>query len=117
MQQFGSVGDVIRNNSAFKFYLESAYYPKARQHNLLQVDDFGLAMLNSVKTMKPRYSEIFMETPFGTGVARLSVDPYSYYVFTSDPREIAEIDALLAAGARYEDAIHTMVERHHHGRS
>ena len=117
MQQFGSVGDVIRNNSAFKFYLESADYPKARQHNLLQVDDFGLAMLNSVKTMKPRYSEIFMETPFGTGVARLSVDPYSYYVFTSDPREIAEIDALLAAGARYEDAIHTMVERHHHGRS
>ena len=116
MQQFGSVGDVIRNNSAYKFYLESADYPKARQHNLIQVDDFGLAMLNSVKTMKPHYSEIFMETPFGTGVARLSVDPFSYYVFTSDAREIAEIDALIAAGAPYEEAIHTMVERHHHGR-
>lgn len=106
---FGSVGDVISSNSAFKFFLESGDFEKARAEKLVDYDEFTMNLLKSVKTNKPRYSEIFMDTPFGTGVARLVVDPFSYYVYTSDAKEISEIEALVDGGMSYEEAIREMV--------
>jgi conjugal transfer ATP-binding protein TraC len=46
-----------------------------------------------------------MHTPAGVGVARLMVDPYSYFVYTSDAKEISEIEKLVRGGMSYEDAI------------
>ena len=68
-------------------------------------DDFTMRILKSTKSNKPKYSEIFMDTPFGSGVGRLAVDPFSYYVFTSDASEIAEIEDMVDGGVSYEDAI------------
>jgi len=112
MKLFGGVGDVIRNNSAFKFYLESADFEKALSEKLLDYDEFSMNILKSTKSNKPNYSEIFMDTPFGTGVGRLAVDPFSYYVFTSDAKEIAEIEAMIDSGVSYEDAIGEMVKKY-----
>ena len=53
-----------------------------------------------------------MDTPFGVGVGRLAVDPFSYYVFTSDASEIAEIEAMVDGGVSYEDAIREMVKKY-----
>jgi len=112
MKLFGGVGDVIRNNSAFKFYLESADFEKALSEKLLDYDEFSMKILKSTKSNKPNYSEIFMDTPFGTGIGRLAVDPFSYYVFTSDASEIAEIEAMVDGGVSYEDAIREMVKKY-----
>lgn len=112
LRQFGSVGEVIRSNSAFKFYLESPSFEQAKADRLLDYDDFTMKILKSTKSNKPNYSEIFMDTPFGYGVGRLVVDPYSYYVFTSDGNEVAEIESLLDEGMTYEQAIKEMVRRH-----
>ena len=112
MKLFGGVGDVIRNNSAFKFYLESADFEKALSEKLLDYDEFSMKILKSTKSNKPNYSEIFMDTPFGTGVGRLAVDPFSYYVFTSDAKEIAEIELMVDGGVSYEDAIREMVKKY-----
>jgi conjugal transfer ATP-binding protein TraC len=109
---FGGVGDVIRNNSAFKFYLESSDFEKALDEKLLDYDDFTMQILKSTKSNKPKYSEIFMDTPFSVGIGRLAVDPFSYYVFTSDASEIAEIEAMVDAGVSYEDAIREMVKKY-----
>jgi len=109
---FGSVGDVISSNSAFKFFLESEDFEKARAEKLVDYDEFKMNLLKSVKTNKPRYSEIFMDTPFGTGVARLVVDPFSYYVYTSDAKEISEIEALVDGGMSYDQAIREMVRKY-----
>jgi len=112
MKLFGGVGDVIRNNSAFKFFLESSDFEKALDEKLLDYDDFTMRILKSTKSNKPKYSEIFMDTPFGAGVGRLAVDPFSYYVFTSDASEIAEIEAMVDGGVSYEDAIREMVKKY-----
>jgi conjugal transfer ATP-binding protein TraC len=106
---------VIRANSAFKFYLESVDFERAAAENLIDYDPFAMQVLKSVNTRKPRYSELFMDTPFGAGVGRLVVDPLSYYAFTSDAREIAEIERLVSGGRSYEEAIREMVRIHRPG--
>jgi conjugal transfer ATP-binding protein TraC len=53
-----------------------------------------------------------MDTPFGVGVGRLMVDPFSYYAFTSDADEIAEIEDLVQEGLSYAEAIKAMVDKY-----
>ena len=113
LKTFGNVGDVIIANSAFKFYLESADFEKAKHEKLIDYDDFIMRILKGVKSNKPKYSEILMDTPFGIGVVRLVVDPFSYYLYTSDAREISELESLVERGMTYEDAIKEMVKRYH----
>ncbi|WP_202882118.1 TraC family protein [Candidatus Manganitrophus noduliformans] len=111
-KMFGAVGDVIRANSAFKFYLESTDFEKAREEKLIDYDPFTMKLLKSVKSNRPKYSEIFMDTPFGVGVVRLVVDPFSYYVYTSDGKEVAEIESMVSRGMPYEEAIGEMVRKY-----
>ena len=115
IKQFGPVGDVIQGNSAFKFFLESGDFERAAAEKIIDYGEFELRMLKSVKSRKPHYSEIFMDTPFGFGVGRLMVDPFSYYAFTSDGDEIAEIEDLVQKGMSYAQAIRTMVDRYRRG--
>lgn len=113
LKAFGSVGDVIRLNSPYKFYLESTDFEKAKQENLLDYDEFTMMWLKSIKSNKPKYSEIFMETPFGFGVVRLAVDPFSYYVYTSSAEEISEIESMVdQGGMSYEQAIGEMAKKY-----
>jgi conjugal transfer ATP-binding protein TraC len=113
IKQFGNVGDVIMANSAFKFYLESGDYEKAKEEKLIDMSEFEMQLLKSVKSNRPKYSEIFMDTPYGQGVARLAVDPFSYYLFTSDAKEKAEIDYIVKQeGKDYAEAIEEMVEKY-----
>src|SRR5579863_59914 len=111
-KMFGAVGDVIRGNSAFKFYLESSDFEKAKEEKLIDYDGFLMKLLKSTKSHRPKYSEIFMDTPFGAGVVRLLVDPFSYYVYTSDGSEVAEIEAKVSKGMPYEEAILEMVRKY-----
>jgi len=113
IKQFGSVGDVILANSAFKFYLESGDFEKAKEEKIIDMGEFGMQLLKSVKSNRPKYSEIFMDTPYGQGVARLAVDPFSYYLFTSDAKEKAEIDHIVKEkGKDYAEAIEEMVGKY-----
>lgn len=41
----------------------------------------------SLRTEGGKYSEVFLRTPFGSGVGRLVVDPLSYWIMTSDPKD------------------------------
>ena len=47
-----------------------------------------------------------MDTPFGTGVARLVVDPFSYWIYTSAPDENKLIETIMERqGLSFEGAI------------
>ena len=111
LKAFGKVGDVINANSAFKFFLEAEDFEKAAAEKLITYDPFVMRMLKTLKSNRPKYSEIFMHTPLGVGVGRLMVDPYSYYVYTSDADEITQIEDLVKNGMPYEDAISVMAEK------
>lgn len=115
MLQFGSVGKVIRNNSAFKFYLQSGDFEQALNEKLIDYSPFVMDILKSLASNPPKYSEIFIDSPFGVGVGRLVVDPYNYYVNTSSATEVQEIDDLVDGGMPVEDAIDAMVQKYPRG--
>ena len=72
-----------------------------------------MKLLKTIKSNRPKYSEIFIDSPIGIGPARLAVDPFSYYLFTSDAREIAEIEQMVIdERMTYEKSIIKMVELH-----
>lgn len=112
ISQFGDVGNVIFSNSAFKFFLQADDYEKAKSSKLLDYDDFTMRILKSVRSVRPKYSEIFMDTPIGSGVARLVVDPYSYYLYTSDAGENAEMAGMVRSGMTYAAAVEAMVNKY-----
>ena len=116
LEQFGRVGQVINSNSAFKFFLESGDVAMAKEKKIINYDEFTMQILSSVKYNAPKYSEIFIHSDtFGFGVVRLMVDPYSYYVYTSNPAEIAEIENMVKEGMSYEEAIENMVKKYRSG--
>jgi conjugal transfer ATP-binding protein TraC len=115
LDSFGEVGRVINGNSAFKIYLESSDFDQARKQGLIEYDDFVLQLLKSVKSNPPKYSEVFFDTPFGLGVARLVVNHYDYFIYTSKPAEIAAIEAMVKNGLSYHQAILEMVARREQG--
>lgn len=112
---FGEIGKVINGNSAFKIFLESEDFDKARDKKLLDYDEFSMKLLKSVKSNTPNYSEIFFDTPFGRGVARLVVNDYAYFVYTSKASEIAMIEQKVKGGKTYHEAILEMVELRQNG--
>jgi conjugal transfer ATP-binding protein TraC len=109
LDNFGEVGSVINSNSAFKIFLESTDFDQAKKKGLLDYDEFTMRLLKSVKSNPPNYSEIFFDTPFGVGVARLVVNDYAYFIYTSKAKEIAMIEQLVQDGKSYHDAIQKMV--------
>ncbi|RMG01674.1 MAG: conjugal transfer protein TraC, partial [Nitrospirae bacterium] len=113
MLKFGGVGKVIYGNSEFKFKLESPDYEQARKEGILDYDDFTMRVLKSVKSNKPKYSEIFIDSKtLGMGVVRLCVDSYSYFVYTSEAKEYMEIERIVEQkGVSYAEAIEEMVSR------
>jgi conjugal transfer ATP-binding protein TraC len=111
-QRFGAIGDIIWANADYKFLLQSPDYSKAKDQKLIDYDEFNVEILKSVTTLKPKYSEIFLDTPFGAGVVRLAVDNFSYYLYTSDPKEVSEMKALVAGGMSWKETIYEMVRRH-----
>jgi len=112
IKQFGPVGDVIWANSAFKFFLQSPDFDRAEAEKLITYDPFTMGLLKGISSRKKVYSEIFMDTPFGSGVSRLVVDPFSYYAYTSDADEIAEIESMVKGGLSYVEAIKAMVAKY-----
>jgi conjugal transfer ATP-binding protein TraC len=80
---------------------------------IIDYDDFTMHLLNTLKYNAPRYSEIFIHSDsFGSGIVRLVVDRYSYYLFTTKPDEVAEIEKIVREeGLSYEEAIQKLVEK------
>jgi conjugal transfer ATP-binding protein TraC len=113
LEQFGGVGKVINANCEFKFFLESSDFQAAKRAGLIDYDDFTMHILNTLKYNAPKYSEIFVHSDtFGCGIVRLVVDRYSYYLFTTKPDEVAEIERMVKEEElTYEEAIQRMVER------
>lgn len=111
---FGRVGKVIYSNSSFKFFLQADDTEQARKMGIIDYGDFEISLLKSVKQNRPKYSEIFVDTPFGRGVTRLAVDPFSYYIYTSAPDDNKLIeDIMREENVPYERAIEILLERTH----
>jgi len=106
LRRFREIGDVILNNSAFKFYPQSSDFEKARNEKILDCDQLKFEILKSVKLNRPKYSEVYVETPVGEGVVRLVVNPFLYYLYTSDANDNFRIEQMVKnEGKSYLEAI------------
>ena len=103
--QYKKIGDVLMNNSAYKFYLESGDFAKAKDEKLLYVDDFLLKLMQSVSRNAPKYSEVFVDSPTGRGIVRLVVSPHLYWLYTSSSGDNARLEELVSKGMDYLKAI------------
>jgi conjugal transfer ATP-binding protein TraC len=110
IKHIGNVGDVIMSNSDFKFYLESPDFDKAKEAKIINYDDFVMSLLKTVRSNKPKYSELFIDSPFGLGIGRLVVDPFTYYMNTSDGAEVGQLERLCDGGLDYAEAIDAMIK-------
>lgn len=67
-------------------------------------------IMKSIHTAKGSYSEMLIESSFGSGVARLIVDPYRGLLYSSSPDDRAAIDRYLKQGFPVEVAIEKVLE-------
>lgn len=102
---FGGTGQVILENAATRFLLQGSTYDRAVENKILDYSGFVLDLLKSVRNSKPNYSEVFIDSPLGLGIARLVVDPFSYWINTSAPEDVAAFDALIRQGHSPLDAV------------
>jgi conjugal transfer ATP-binding protein TraC len=61
-----------------------------RQEEKILLSDYEFDQLHSLKTVKGQYSEIFFLTPFGRGVGRLIAPKEAYWLYTTDPDDLAK---------------------------
>jgi conjugal transfer ATP-binding protein TraC len=101
------LGPVVKANAQWRYYLESRMYDEAVSRKLLPniTEGFPLKLLSSVRNARPRYGEVFIDCPLGMGVARLCVDQWRYWVNTSDGKDVAAFDRLMAQGVEPVDAL------------
>ena len=102
---FGGTGQVVLENAATRFLLQGSTYDKAVENKILDYSGFVLDLLKSVRNSKPNYSEVFIDSPLGLGIARLVVDPFSYWINTSAPAEVAAFEALIRHGRSPLEAV------------
>lgn len=105
LKKFGDLGDVIRENSSYKFLLEGKTYREAAENGLVMYKGLALDLVDSTKNQKPRYSEVFVDSPYGMGIFRLYVDPWTSALCSSEPSDVAAFEALLKKGFSPLDAI------------
>lgn len=98
LQKFGGLGDVVRENSAYKFLLQGKTYIEAAEKKLIPYKGLALNLVDSTKNNKPRYSEVFVDSPFGLGVYRLYVDAWTSALCSSEPSDVAKFESLLKEG-------------------
>ncbi len=105
--KMGPAGEVIKANAAYKFWLQcdAEEWSAAAKRDIVSYQGLTLDLAISVRNNRPRYSEMLIDTPFGIGVGRLAVDPWTYWMNTSAAEEYARFSRLLRAGYTPLDAL------------
>lgn len=98
LEIFGPVGRVLRSNAAYKIYMFSEDYEEARNKKLIDHDGLAFELIHSITNQKPRYSEVFWDTPFGQGAGRLVLDPWNFWISTSDGDHYSAYKSLISNG-------------------
>lgn len=71
----------------------------------------GFQLLKTVRTEKGVYSEIFVYTDRGAGVARFIVDRFRQLLYTTDANEVTVLDRMMASGMSIDQAINAYIEK------
>lgn len=110
-----AVGEAIWENTANKFLLGQT--PEAIEgllkNSRLALGPGAAEVLKSVRTERGMFSEIFIYTRNGAGIARFVVDRRTELLYSTDPRDKQALAARMKAGMALEDAIEDIVQSEH----
>ena len=108
LEGLGELGKVILANAAFKFLLQGQGYEQALKTSLEHIGGIDKETLPTVANNKPRYSEIFIESPFGNGIVRLSVNDWLYQLNNTEAHLTSHYEAHIRDGLTPLEAINAM---------
>lgn len=80
----------------------------------LSMDDTKKRLLNSLRTEPGVFSELYISSPVGEGVARLILDPATHLLFSNKLEDNAPIDELRKQGFTVDGAINELLRRRGH---
>lgn len=80
----------------------------------LSMDEPKKRLLNSLRTEAGAFSELYISSPVGEGVARNILDPATHLLFSNKLEDNAPIDELRAQGLSVDDAITELLRRRGH---
>lgn len=100
------------DNAPWKFILKQSgpSLDYAKNTGKLEGDEDFLFDLISGVSPGAGYSEVFVQHETGSGLFRFMVDPYSYFVYSSNPRDLARLESLREQGIETSEAIQMLSE-------
>ena len=104
-------GRAISESSAHKMLLgqQAEAVDQIKESKRLPLSAGAFDLLKSVRTVPGKYSEIFFVGPYGSGIGRLIVDNYHKLLYSTSPKDVAEIDRYRKAGLAIDEAIITIL--------
>jgi conjugal transfer ATP-binding protein TraC len=116
-----SINDFYVNEATQEMMFQASYWLLLKQKpesiNLLRreekvsLSDYEFQLLENIRTVKGKYSEIFIITPLGRGVARLIVPRFLYWVYSTDAAEV-QIKRQMIAEHGFKGGIQKCIEIH-----
>jgi conjugal transfer ATP-binding protein TraC len=91
----GPSGRAILAQASYKVCLHQDPDAIKFAKDLLGLSDREAQLYGTLRTMAGVYSELFVKSPYGSGVARLAMDPLAYWVTTSDMADRTYLDGLV----------------------
>lgn len=80
----------------------------------ISMDESKKRLLQSLRTEPGVFSECYISSPVGEGVARNILDPFSHLLFSNKLEDNAPLDQLRRAGHSIDDAITELLRRRGH---
>lgn len=102
----------IYENSPFKLTLSQQIgtINDIYARGLLSEDPYERKLLESIHTIKKKYSEIYIQTPFGNGVVRFVTDRFTQLLYTTDGEEKNKIEHYQSQGLSRVESIKSVVK-------
>lgn len=104
-------GRAIAENSANTFLLgqKADAINLIKKEGRLSLSEGGFNLLKTVHTMRGQYSEIFFMTEHGSGIGRLTVDPFSLLLYSTAPDDVQAINNHRTAGLSMNESINAVL--------
>lgn len=80
----------------------------------ISMDESKKRLLQSLRMEDGVFSECYVSSPVGEGVARIILDPFSHLLFSNKIDDNAPLDELRRAGCSIDDAINELLRRRGH---
>lgn len=108
-----AVGTAILENSPNVLLLgqKAETINQIKEQKRLDLSDGGFEVLKTVRTEKGVFSEIFVYTDRGAGVARFIVDRFRQLLYSTDANEVQALSNLMDSGMSIDQAIEVYIKQ------